>query len=387
MNGFMTVLPDVPDWMNGASLDKFVPFMIDVMTRVSAGLYDFFVPLVSAFIWTLVGFNIMLFVIKQYVPQDWLDFLNIKNGGGYYDGKKTAELAWGIPKKLAQMMMRAALATTILLAVRPTFLTETIINPFLKLGSIYTESILNSPPGEGSPKAGVGMECNTHSFFSPEICNQMANPISGIIYKNNQVVTLGLDMMGVPSFITGGNPMSKKPDMGLWLFNFFVGAVLAITFFLSGLYIASVILQGILNFCFAIMLFPFRTFKWVMQQTDAWANPTEALKGIIDSLRGLVVAMVIGGIMTLINLSLIAALFGQSGISANLSSWSDKFMIALSSILALLVMTRLLEIAKEKMAKFGAPDETFYKNLTANAQTLGKTAVKLGGNIGKMLKK
>ncbi|MDR0448905.1 MAG: hypothetical protein LBG89_00380 [Rickettsiales bacterium] len=386
MNNALTFLPEVPEWISNVSLDKFIPFIIEVMTTASAGLYDFFVPLVQAVIWLLVGFNIALFVVKQFVPQNWLDFFGWKGGGEYYDNDKAAKLAWGVPTRLAKMVVRASLATTLLLALRPAILTETIINPFLGIGSMYTEFIMSSQAsGEAARPGTSSADCNTNSFLSEDVCLRLANPISEIIYRNNQVVVLGMDMMGVPSFITDAGASRMTLDMGQNLFNFITGAVLVITFFLAGLYIASIVIQGILDFLFAVLMFPVKTLKWVMQ-TDVWMNPKAALEDVVASLRKLVVAMIIGGIMTIVNMTLISALFG-GGVDVGLSSWSDKFMILLSGILCLVVMTKLFDIAREKLAKYGAPSDEFYKDITSNAQSLGKRMAALADNIKKMATK
>lgn len=381
-------LPAVPDWISATSIDKFVPFLIEIMMNVSAGLYDYFVPLLTMLMWTLVAFNLAVFVIKQYIPGDYLGFLGIGDGGKYYND--AASMSWGIPERLAKQIMRGAIATTILLGARPAFLTEVIINPFLSIGTTYTEFILNASNVNANVPAAPARQCETRDFFSPEVCTNLSNPIAGIIYKNNQVVTLGLTMMSIPAFMTGA-PRVRGGDLGGWLFNFIVGLALVATFFISGLLLASLLIQGILNFCFEIMLFPFKAFKFVMQSHDTWANPWVALEGIITSLRKLVVSMIVSGIMVIINVTLIGAMFGAGGLGSEMNSWADKFTTLLGCVLCIVVLYRLFDIAQEKMTAYGASvDKEFYGNLTGAATNLGKQGVGLAkktkGMIGKIFK-
>jgi hypothetical protein len=291
---------------------------------------------------------------------------------------------------------------------------------------MYTEFILSEAGGK--MEVPITRECErgmTQGFFSNAVCSSLANPIAGIIYKNNQVMTLGLNMMGLPSFITGTNSSKEyqsldasgnrilpseasvaqnsvsapsgtnsdiiikkpggSPDIGLMFFSFIVGLIIAITFFLSGLYLASILLQSILNFFFEIMIFPMKTFKFVMQG-DSYANVWPAVEGVVGSIKNLVITMIVAGIMSLVNVILIISMFGTSGMNVGAESWSDKFMLLLSSIVCLLIMTRLFNISKEKITKYGAKtDEAFYKQLTENAQAIGKVGVNVAGNLKKTI--
>lgn len=382
MNEVLTSLPLVPDWLNAISLDKFVPYIVESMMYAASGTYDFFAPLMTGLVWILITFFFLVWLTKQFIPQNWLDALGFKDGGAFYNDKISAK---AMTERIIKMALRGVVATTILFAARPAAMTDVIINPFLMVGNMYVSAIV--PNDANLPPAPPCTNEQTRGFMSVAACSNLANPLRAIIYKNNQVLTFGLDMMGVPSFITNTNPKSSEFDIGRLVFDLIVGGVLVITFFLSGLYIASLILQAIIGFCFEIILFPFRTFSYVLNAKDeSWINPWPAFKGIVDSLRVLVVTMLVSGIMTIVNIIMLDTMFGGNEINAN--SWSDKFMLALSAVLSLIIMHKLFKTAQEKISQFGASkDDSLYKTITGTGLGLGGAGVRIIGNIGKMIKK
>ncbi|MDR2685448.1 MAG: hypothetical protein LBB23_01590 [Rickettsiales bacterium] len=379
-------LPMVPDWLNATSFDKFVPLVIQAMMGAAAGVYDYFVPVLSGLLWIVIVFNSAVFTTKQFFPANWLSFLGM-NGGGYW--AKPTDLIRGIPMRLVKQIVRASIATLLLLTIRPSLITDTIINPMLRVGTMITEFVV---PSSTASRAQC-LPGATREFFDEKLCSDFANPIASIVYKNNQMVALGLSIINMKFPANGGGVAANAagvvspPDLGKGIFNFIVGLFMAGTFFMFGLRLASILLQGILDFCFAIILFPFKVFSYCLKATegDDWFNPGDALGDIIESLRKLIVTMIVAGIATTINMILIASVVGSG--TANLSGggWGTGIMTILGSVLCLLIMNKFYEIAKEKIAQYGGANNTALYDLTK--KTAKYATDKTTAYIKKKLKK
>ena len=142
-----TIMPSdvyagVSDKLN---LAPFVPLVLKSMMNIATSLYDFFVGdgtgWVYIFIYGFLIFHIALYLVKMYLPKDWLSFFGFSGGGEMWSGSLTG---WSIAENIAKPCIRAIIAGLILLQVKPVYVTKFLINPFLEFGSVYTEHILKT---------------------------------------------------------------------------------------------------------------------------------------------------------------------------------------------------------------------------------------------------
>ena len=76
----------------------------------------------------------------MYFPKMFLGFFGVSGGG---------EMANGVaPQKIIDDVIhsgvRAVIAVAFLLQLKPVFLTQWLVNPFLQLGAVYTHTITES---------------------------------------------------------------------------------------------------------------------------------------------------------------------------------------------------------------------------------------------------
>ena len=133
--------PAHADIVDAYDLSPFVPLVLETMMNIATSLYKFFVGNGNGIIYILVyiflAFYICLYLVKMYIPKDWLSFLGFSEGGDMWEGKADA---WKITENILKPSLRAVIAIVLLLQIKPTYVTEWLVNPFLEFGS--TMSIL-----------------------------------------------------------------------------------------------------------------------------------------------------------------------------------------------------------------------------------------------------
>ena len=96
-------------------LSPFIPIVLDAMTTVATGIYEFFVSgnkIIYLLIWTFLGLSIGLYLGKMYLPKKWLEFFGFSGGGELIDGKITGTKMF---EDILRSGTRAIIASLVLL--------------------------------------------------------------------------------------------------------------------------------------------------------------------------------------------------------------------------------------------------------------------------------
>ena len=144
--GAMLVMPGpaLADWgiVDQLNLAPFVPLVLDAMMTIASGGYDFFVGngngIIYLLVWGFLAITIILYLVKLYLPKTWSDGFGFSGGASLADGKTNAHT---IVYNVMKPCLRGIIAAALLLQIRPTMLTEVLVNPFLQFGALYTHSI------------------------------------------------------------------------------------------------------------------------------------------------------------------------------------------------------------------------------------------------------
>ena len=114
------------------NMAPFVPVVLESMMNIATSLYKYFVGngdgLIYILIYVFLGFYLVMFLVKMYLPKDWLSFMGFSGGGEMWDGSATG---WSITENVAKPCMRVLIAGIILLQIKPIYVTEWLVNPFL----------------------------------------------------------------------------------------------------------------------------------------------------------------------------------------------------------------------------------------------------------------
>ena len=75
---FFTQNANAKNIIDAFDLSGFVPLVLEVMMNIATALYNFFVGngtgLIYILIYFFLGFYIALYLVKMYLPKDWLSF-------------------------------------------------------------------------------------------------------------------------------------------------------------------------------------------------------------------------------------------------------------------------------------------------------------------------
>ena len=123
--------------VDALDLSPFVPLILDALMMVATGTYEFFVGngdgIIYTFIWLFLGVSMGMYLVKMYFPKKWLGFIGMSGGGEMWDGKAKPQT---IAENMLKPAVRAMVAAILLLQIRPVFMTQWLINPFLQFGSM-----------------------------------------------------------------------------------------------------------------------------------------------------------------------------------------------------------------------------------------------------------
>ena len=400
--GVMFVMPGAAyagNIIDSLNLAPFVPMVLDAMMLVATSMYDFFVGngdgFIYAFVWIFLGITITITLVKMYFPKTWLSFLGISGGGEIAEGKITG---YQIIENTLKSGTRAIIAAVFLLQMKPVFLTQWLVNPFLELGSIYTgiitEQIIQDP--QNIKQVECPADILQHDWISQESCEFLVQPVSDLSNANNQIVKYGFAQLtrGLQGLMT------LIPHGGENFLNIITGILLIFTFVASNLFMALLIIQGIFNFGMQLILYPFHVMTYVVKSSDKWFDVWPAFSGITKALQQLVVTMIACAFMLCINLAVIRALFNWNSsvfvvaaggsaasniptIANSASGFGQHSVTWMSAILTFYLMFKIYDKTQQQLNKYiGGGMDGLYKSVKADAGTIWGTIKKTGSAIG-----
>lgn len=369
-------------------LSPFVPLVLESMMNVATSLYNYFVGngtgLVYILIYAFLIFSLSLYLVKMHLPSDWLGFLGFSGGGEMWSGK---EDGWTMGKNILQPCLRAIIACVVLLQIKPVYVTEWLVNPFLEFGSIYTEEIFHTINGSSldTTAAPICPESITRAdWISTKSCDFLIKPVYIISKENNQVIKYGLD------FIKTGlrNLLSLFPHAMDGILNVITGVLLVSAFVSSNLFMALLIIQAIFDFCIALILYPLAVLTWTAKKSDKWFDVLPVFDQIIDALKKLVITMIACAFMLCINLAAVRALFNWSSsvfvnaangvaqtnvpaITNTAMNFGQHSILWLSAILTFFLMQNIFKMTRERLDLYTkGTKHDIYDNVTKNAKTM-----------------
>lgn len=367
-------------------LSPFVPLVLETMMNMATSLYEYFVGdgdgLIYLFVYGFLVFYLSMYLVKMYIPKPWLAFLGSSTGGEMWDEKTTA---WSIAENVAKPCIRAIVAGLLLLQIKPIYVTQWLVNPFLEFGSFYTEIILKAS-NQSTLKSTDIPECpesvKMQDWISKDSCDFLVKPVYIISKENNRVIKYGLDFIktGLRGLLT------LIPHGGENLLNIITGILLVSSFVASNLFMALLIIQGIFDLCLSLIMYPFNVLSWVAKKSDKWVDVLPAFKQIIDSLKRMIIIMIACAFILSINIAFIRALFSWSSsvfvvaangtassnvptISQTTMNFGEHSVLWLSSLLTFFVIQNIFKLTRERLDLYtkGTP-HTLYDSVTTDAK-------------------
>lgn len=368
-------------------LSYFVPMVLEQMMIIATSLYKFFVgngtgPIYIC-IYFLLGFYLCLYLVKMYLPKDWLSFIGFSGGGEMWDGSATG---WSIAENVAKPSLRAIIAIVLLLQIKPVYVTEWLVNPFLEFGSIYTESILKTV---ASTEASVqtAPKCpefiSESGWISESSCNFLVQPVHIVSQENNRVIKYGF------TFLKSGlrGLLTLIPHGGANFLNIITGILLISAFLSANVFMALLIIQAIFDFCLSLIMYPFNVLTWVAKKSDKWFDILPPFNQIIDSLKKLVITMIACAFILCVNVAAVRALFygtsssfviAAGGITnSNIPTMTNMgidfgqhSLLWISSLLTFFLMQNIFKMTRERLDMYtSGTKHTLYDNVTKDAKT------------------
>ncbi len=369
------------------NLSHFVPLVLESMMTIATSLYDFFVGkgtgLIYVLIYLYLGFHIGLYLAKMYLPKDWLGFFGFSGGGEMWSNEASG---WSIAENIGKPCLRAIIACLILLQIKPTYVTEWIIDPFLEFGSVYTEQVLKI--------ANVGVDESSvptcpasiadKKWLTKRGCDFLVRPVHVISHENNRVIKYGLKKL--KQGVRG--TMTIIPHGGEAFLNLLTGGLLVSAFVSSNLFMALLIIQAIFDFCLSLIMYPFCVLTWVAKKPEkdsGWLNLTAAFGQIIDALKKLIITMIACAFILCINVAVVRALFNWSSsafsaatggmASTNFATnaggnFGGNIILCISSILTFFLMQSIFNTTRERLDMYTkGTKHDLYNNVTSDMKT------------------
>lgn len=302
-------MPDVAcaNIVDELNLAPFVPVILNSMMMIATRGYNYFVGdgdgIIYLLIWGFLALSITLEFFKMYFPKNWLGYFGFSGGGEIFEGKITG---MQIFEKILRPGLRAVIAVVLLLQIRPTYMTQWLVNPFLELGSIYTRTITDTINDYGHPpKIECPADILEQGWISKDSCEFLVQPVSDLSNANNQIIKRGFDLVtnGLRGLLV---VMVKGGDSFLEIIT---GGLLIWTFVGCNLFMAMLIIQGIFGLGVQLILYPFKVFTYVVKDSGGWLNLWPVFDDITKALQNLIVTMIACSFMLCVNLAVIRALF------------------------------------------------------------------------------
>lgn len=350
--------------VDSINLAPFVPWVLDAMMMVATTVYEFFTGngggLVYVMIWIFLGGTIVITLVKMYFPKDWVAFIGFSGGGELFEGKITGTQIF---EKIARPMLRAIIAVVLLLRITPQTITTYMVNPFLSVGSIYSEIIMKSinETGMQAPDVACPQQVIENGWISQESCEFLVQPVADISHANNKIVKRGFQ------YISNGllGLMTLIPNGGEDFLNLVTGIILVFTFIASNLFMALLIIQGIFNFGMQLILYPVNVLTYVIKPNDKWVDLWPAFDGLVKALQQLIVTIIACMFILGINIAVVKALFqwnssvfvaaaGGTSVSnmpaaGTNTGFGDHSIMWLSALLTFFLMFKIFEMTRKQL--------------------------------------
>ena len=365
-------------------LSPFIPNILDAFLTVASGVYEYFVGkgdgIIYLLIWGFLAVSIFIYLVAMYFPENWTKFLGLSGGGEMWNGKTKGG---DIVNKVLKTAIRAIVAATLLLQIRPNLMTEWLVNPFLEFGSLYTQVIIKTA-NEGAHVDNVKCPPSIiqQEWLSERSCDFLVQPMADLSATNNKMVKRGFEFLarGIHGLIT------PIPRGGQDFMNVLTGISLIFAFIGCNLFMALLIIQGIFNFGMALILYPFHVLSWVAKSSDKWFDVWPAFDAIIKALKQLVITMIACGFILLINIAIVKSLFNWNpstfvaaaggSASSNVPSvnvgamaFGEHSMVWLSAILTFFLMISIFNLTRKQLETYAPGQSELYNKVKGDAKT------------------
>ena len=384
------------------NLAPFVPLVLDSIMMVATGMYEFFVGngtgIIYIMVWGFLIFTLAFGIVKMFIPKQIASLFGISDAGGMAQGVDASSL---VQDSILKPIVRAIVAATLLLQLRPIYITEWLINPFLQFGAMYTSAITATVNNAGvaTPHLECPPDILAKGWVSEDSCKFLIQPVSDLSRANNVAIKRGIELInnGLRRLIT------PVPHGGEDLLSLVSGILVTMTFFSSNMFMALLIIQAIFLFGMSIALYPFNVLTYVAKPSKQWLDLRPAFTGIITALQKLIITMIACAFILCINLAVIRALFNWNkstfvvaaggAASSNVPSvatapmgFGGHSILWLSAILTFYLMFRIFEMTREQLnAYIGGGMDTLYKQTTKDVETLRKRFAALSKEVGTTL--
>ncbi|MBQ8293788.1 MAG: hypothetical protein IJX89_00155 [Alphaproteobacteria bacterium] len=388
--------------VDALNLAPFVPYVLDSMMLVASGGYEFFVGsdgdgIIYILIWGFLGITLTMYLLKLYLPKQWTSLFGFSAGKSLADGNVA-------PMTIAENMLkpglRAVIAVVALLQIKPVYLTEWLVNPFLQFGALYTHAITETinDSGMNAPKIECPADIVDKGWLTQSSCEFLVQPVSDLSHANNQIIKKGFEFIdrGLRGLIT------LVPHGGEDFMNLITGIILVFTFVSSNLFMAMLVINAIFKFGMALILYPFYVLTYVAKPSDKWFDIWPAFGGITKALQDLIITMIACAFILCINLAIIKSLFDWNSsvfvVAAGGSTASNIPTVAnnsigfgghsltwMSALLTFYLMFRIFEITQKQLKKYAPGMDGLYNQVRGDAKTVWKGAKDWGGKVGKAI--
>lgn len=403
---FVPHVANASDWavVDKLNLAPFVPHVLDAFMTVARGTYEYFVGngngIIYILIWTFLAFSILLYAALMWFPKRWVEFFGFSGGGEMWDGKLSG---FGMAETVLKSVMRAVIAATFLLQVKPVYVTQWLVNPFLEFGAIYTKSIIETANVNGANVDNI--KCPdavlAGDWLSKRSCDFLIQPVAKVSAANNVIIKRGFEYLsrGLHGLLT------LVPHGGQNIMSVITGVLLIFTFVGCNLFMALLIIQGIFEFGMALILYPFGVLAWVAKRNDKWFDVWPPFSEIIKALQKLVITMIACAFILIINIAVVRALFQSGGVqsvatggaatgnlmgggvTATAVNFGGHSLLWLSAVLTFFLMNAIFDMTRKKLTDYSATKTWLYDQTksdfkatttwTKNAYTSIKKAIGL----------
>ncbi len=382
--------------VDALDLSPFVPLVLDALMTVATGGYEFFVGngdgIIYLFVWGFLALSISMYLLKMYFPKTWSAAFGFSGAGTIDNPEK-------ITMNILKPGFRAIIAVTLLLQIKPVYLTEYLVNPFLQFGAIYTNAITESinDTGVATQKVACPSDIVAKEWISEKSCEFLVQPVHDLSAANNRIIKRGFEFLD--SGLRG--LMTLLPHGGEDFLNVITGLLLIITFVGSNLFMALLIIQGIFDFGMALILYPFQVLTYVVKSNDNWFDIWPAFSGITTALKRLIVTMIACAFILCVNVAIIKSLFDWNSsvfvVAAGGVATSNVPTVAnsalgfgqhsvtwLSAILTFYLMMRIFEETQKKLKTYiGSGMDDLYNKVKGDTKTFVGGIKSIGKGISK----
>lgn len=379
------------------NLAPFVPLALDSLMMVATGMYEFFVGdgtgIIYMLVWGFLLFTLSMNLVKLYLPKVFVNFVGFEQGVDVSKGGVAI-----VKDAVMKPCVRALVAAGFLLQVKPIYMTEWLINPFLQFGAMYTSAITETinESGVATQKIDCPPGVLSKAWISQDSCEFLVQPVADLSRANNVAIQRGVQY--IDSGLRG--LLTMIPHGGADFMSLVTGIVLVITFFSSNLFMALLVIQGIFNFGIALALYPFSVLSYVMKPSSKWLDIWPAFAGLATAIQKLVITMIACAFILCINLAVIRAMFQWNSsmfvvaaggaassnipsLGGDMTGFGGHSVLWLSAILTFYLMFRIFELTRKQLDDYvGGGMDGLYKGVTSDAKVIWNRATGMVKTVG-----